>query len=315
MLDVKRMRVLREVAARGSFSAAAEALSYTQSAVSQQISALEREAGTILVERGARGIRLTEAGHAIVQHADAILSRLADAEAELEALAGLEGGRLRIGGFATAAASLLPPALATFKRRYPNVALSLTIGEPEDLLDGLRTGDVDLSIVFQYDNVPACAYTNQFDGTDFEPLFDDPFRVALPQDHPYARRARVPLDELRDARWIQANPRGLCGTALISACHEAGFEPQIVFESDDYSIVQGLIAAGIGVSLIPELARVNARTDVVFRPLSTTPPVRRIGVATVAEGYRSPGAEKMIGIMRATVKDHVAARPPLRAVS
>jgi DNA-binding transcriptional LysR family regulator len=314
MLDVKRMKVLREVAARGSFSAAAEALSYTQSAVSQQISALEREAGTILVERGARGIRLTEAGQALVHHADAILCRLADAEAELEALAGLEGGRLRLGGFATAAASILPPALGTFKRRYPNVTLSLTEGEPDDLLDGLRSGDLDLSLVFQYDNVPACSYEGQFDGIEFEAILDDPFRVAMPQDHPLARRARVPLDAMSDERWIQANPHGLCGQALILACHGAGFEPQIVFESDDYSIVQGLIAAGIGVSLIPELARVNARADVVFRPLSTTPPVRRIGVATIAEGYRSPGAEKMIGILRETVKDHVAARPPLRAV-
>jgi DNA-binding transcriptional LysR family regulator len=315
MLDVKRMKVLREVAARGSFSAAAEALSYTQSAVSQQISALEREAGTQLVERRSRGIRLTQAGHALVCHADAIISRLADAEAELEALAGLDGGRMRLGGFATAAAAILPPALATFKRRYPNVALSLTEGEPEDLLDGLRTGDLDLSLVFQYQNVPACTYGSTFDGIEFEALLDDPFRVALPPEHPMARRARVPLDAMSEERWIQANPHGLCGTALISACHDAGFEPQIVFESDDYSIVQGLIAAGIGVSLIPELALVNARNDVVFRPLSTPPPVRRIGVASVAEGYRSPGAEKMIGILRETVKDHVTARPPLRAVS
>jgi DNA-binding transcriptional LysR family regulator len=314
MLDVKRMKVLREVAARGSFSAAAEALSYTQSAVSQQISALEREAGTMLVERGARGIRLTEAGHALVCHADAILSRLADAEAELEALAGLDGGRLRIGGFATAAAAILPPALATFKRRYPNVTLSLTVGEPEDLLDGLRTSDLDLALVFQYQNVPSCTYDGMFDGVGFEAVLDDPFRVALPREHPLARRARVPLDAMVDEPWIQANPNGLCGTALISACHDAGFEPRIVFESDDYGIVQGLIAAGIGVSLIPELALLTAREDLVFRPLATPPPVRRIGTATVAEGYRSPGAEKMVGILRETVKNHVAARPPLRAV-
>ena len=314
MLDVKRLRVLREVAARGSFSAAAEALSYTQSAVSQQISALEREAGTMLVERGARGIRLTEAGHALVHHAEAIISRLADAEAELGALAGLEGGRLRMGGFSTAAASILPPALATFKRRYPKVTVSLEIGEPEDQLDGLRTGELDLAMVFQYDNVPACTYDDLFLQTRFEPLLDDPFRVALPEDHPFARRARIQLEDMSDEAWIQANPRGLCGTALISACHGAGFEPRIVFESDDYAIVQGLIAAGMGVSLIPELALVNARDDVMFRPLATPPPVRRIGVATAQEGYRSPAAEKMVGILRETVKDHVAARPPLRAV-
>src|ERR687889_691807 len=112
MLDVKRLRVLREVAAKGSFSAAAESLAYTQSAVSQQIAALEREAGTRLVERSARGVRLTVAGQALVAHADVILARLADAEAELEAIAGLRGGRLRLLSFATPRAAPLPPAIA-----------------------------------------------------------------------------------------------------------------------------------------------------------------------------------------------------------
>src|SRR5919197_2895512 len=118
MLDVRRLRVLREVAAQGSFSAAAEALSYTQSAVSQQIAALEREAGTTLVERGARGIRLTDAGLALVEHADGILARLAAAESELEAIAGLRGGRLRLASFATAGAALVPLAIAHFSRRH-----------------------------------------------------------------------------------------------------------------------------------------------------------------------------------------------------
>src|ERR671929_169290 len=115
MLDVRRMRVLREVAVRGSFSAAAEALSFTQSAVSQQIAALEREAGTVLVQRNARGVRLTEAGEALVRHAEAILARLAEAEAELEAIAGLRGGRLRMAAFESAGATLMPPAIAAFR--------------------------------------------------------------------------------------------------------------------------------------------------------------------------------------------------------
>src|SRR5213595_1691605 len=121
MLDVKRMRILKEVADRGSFSAAAEALSYTQSAVSQQIATLEREAGTQLVTRGSRGIRLTEAGQALVRHADAILTRLADAEAELEAIAGLRGGRLRLVAFPSAGATLAPAAVAAFRARHPAV--------------------------------------------------------------------------------------------------------------------------------------------------------------------------------------------------
>src|SRR5919202_84775 len=125
MLDVRRMRVLREVAAQGSFSAAAEALSFTQSAVSQQVAALEREAGAKLVERGARGIRLTPAGQALVSHADAILSRLDDAEQELAAIAGLRGGRLRVASFQSAGATLIPRALGEFHKHHPEVELTV----------------------------------------------------------------------------------------------------------------------------------------------------------------------------------------------
>jgi DNA-binding transcriptional LysR family regulator len=138
MLDVRRMRVLREVAARGSFSAAADALAYTQSAVSQQIAALEREAGTTLVERNARGVRLTDAGRALVEHADAILARLSDAEAELEAIAGLRGGRLRLAAFPSAGASIMPEAIARFRERHPAVDLTLEPAEPGPALNRLR---------------------------------------------------------------------------------------------------------------------------------------------------------------------------------
>src|SRR3954463_5710426 len=148
MLDVRRMRVLREVAQRGSFSAAAEALSFTQSAVSQQIAALEREAGTVLVQRSARGVRLTEAGEAVVRHTDAILARLAEAEAELEAIAGLRGGRLRLAAFESAAASLMPLAIAAFRAEHPGIELSLIMAEPEDAAPLLRSGEIDLALGF-----------------------------------------------------------------------------------------------------------------------------------------------------------------------
>src|SRR5215475_3746026 len=148
MLDVRRMRVLREVASRGSFSAAAEALSFTQSAVSQQIAALEREAGCTLVQRNARGIRLTEAGEALVRHTDAILARLAEAEAELAAIAGLRGGRLRLAAFESAAATLMPLAIAAFRGRHPGVELSLILGEAEDTLPLLKSGELDLVLGF-----------------------------------------------------------------------------------------------------------------------------------------------------------------------
>src|ERR687885_152497 len=149
MLDVRRMRVLREVAIRGSFSAAAEALSFTQSAVSQQIAALEREAGTVLVQRSARGVRLTEAGEALVRHTDAILARLAEAESELEAIAGLKGGRLRMASFESAGATLMPLAIAAFREQHPAVELSMTLVEPDDSLPQLRAGDLDVALTFR----------------------------------------------------------------------------------------------------------------------------------------------------------------------
>src|ERR671917_707310 len=148
MLDVRRMRVLREVAVRGSFSAAAESLSFTQSAISQQIAALEREAGAVLVQRSARGVRLTEAGEAVVRHTDAIMARLAEAEAELEAIAGLRGGRLRMAAFESAGSSLMPLAIAEFRERHPAVELSMSLAEPEDSVPQLRTGELDIALTF-----------------------------------------------------------------------------------------------------------------------------------------------------------------------
>src|ERR1700754_4239893 len=146
MLDVRRLRVLREVATHGSFSSAAEALSYTQSAVSQQIAALEREAGSVLVERSARGVSLTDAGRALVVHADAILARRAEAEEELHAIAGLRSGRLRLAAFPSACSTLMPLAVARFRERHPGVELSPAPAEPDDRVALLRAGESDIAL-------------------------------------------------------------------------------------------------------------------------------------------------------------------------
>src|SRR3954452_13033814 len=174
MLDVRRMRVLREVAARGSFSAAAEALSFTQSAVSQQVAALERECGAKLLERGPRGVRLTDAGRALVEHADAIIARIEDAEAELAAIAGLRGGRLRVATFQSAGATLVPRALGEFHRRHPDVEINVILEErdPYGLLSG---GEADLAIVMDFAHTPLLA-----PDLDLTPLLEDPYDVLLP---------------------------------------------------------------------------------------------------------------------------------------
>jgi DNA-binding transcriptional LysR family regulator len=294
MLDVKRLRVLREVAARGSFSAAAEALAYTQSAVSQQIAALEREAHTKLVERSARGVRLTEAGRALVRHADVILARLADAEAELEAIAGLRGGRLRLVSFPTAGATLMPRAIATFRERHPGVELTLEPGEPDEALAALRAGACDVALTIEAPFRPA-----EEDGVERLHLLDDPMYVVLPAAHPLADRPRIRLEELAGEPWIGGSSGGCPDTViLLRACNAAGFDPRIVFHSDDYLAIQGFVAAGVGVSLIPDLALLAVRDDVAIRSLATRPPTRSIQAATMRDGYRSPAVDAMLAILR-----------------
>ncbi|HEV3002604.1 MAG TPA: LysR family transcriptional regulator [Solirubrobacteraceae bacterium] len=311
MLDVKRLRVLREVAARGSFSAAADSLAYTQSAVSQQIAALEREAGARLVDRSARGVRLTDAGRALVRHTDVILARLSDAEAELEAIAGLRGGRVRLVSFASAGATLMPRAIALFRERHPAVELSLEPAEPEEAAAKLRAGDADIALTI---DAEFCSVDD--DGVELLHIVDDPMYVVLPRDHPLAAKPRIRLEELRDDAWLAGSQRGCPDTMiLLRACGAAGFEPRIAFHSDDYLAIQGFVAAGVGVSLIPDLALLAVRDDVVIRALATRPPVRRIQAATLRDGYKSPAIEAMLGTLAEVGREFEAQRQELALAS
>ena len=299
MLDVKQLRVLKAVAEHGSFSAAAEALSYTQPAISQQIAALERTAGATLVDRASRGVRLTDAGRALVDHAHVVLARLAAAEAELDAIAGVRGGRVRLGSFPTASAALLPPALARFTERHPEVELTFLEKEPEDAIQMLRAGELEVAIVFEFHDLSQAEWDRLYGGAELHALVDDPMYLALPLGHPLAHKPRVRLQDLSDELWIQeGNPRNPCGRLHQAACVNAGFDPKIGFRSDDYNVVQGMVAAGVGVSLLPSFALANVRDDIVVRSLGKTAPARQIAAATLAGGYRSPATEAMLDILR-----------------
>lgn len=312
MLDVKRLRVLREVAQQGSFSAAADALSYTQSAISQQIAALEREAGTTLVERSARGVRLTEAGEALVRHTDAILARLADAEAELEAIAGLRGGRLRLAAFPTAAATIMPRAIASFRTKHPAVELSMEPMEPEQSVAALKAGEIDIATVILDEGVPA----PQYDGIELVHLLDDPMYAMLPIGHEHAGKARLRLADLCGEKWMLGSTGKCPDTAiLLRACMAAGFDAQIAFHSDDYLAIQGLVASGLGVALVPDLALVAVRDDVVVRALTGATPVRRIFAATLKEGYCSPSSTAMLEILADVCADFGQGRRELALAS
>jgi DNA-binding transcriptional LysR family regulator len=293
-LDVRRLRVLREVAAQGSFSAAADVLAFTQPAVSRQIATLEAEAGTRLVDRTARGVRLTPAGELLVEHAEAILGRLATAESQLEALAELDAGRLRLGSFATASATLTAQAIAAFAEAYPGVELRLVEGRTLDLLPLLAAGEIDLAVVTDAGrDLPA--------DVELEDLMDDPFYVALPPGHPLADGGELRMEELRDEVWISVLP---FSSPLLAAARAAGFEPQVAFDSAEWLGKQGLVAAGVGIALIPSLALGIVRDDVVLRPLGPGGPRRRISLAMHASLSRPPSVAPMRAIMRRVAEDH-----------
>jgi DNA-binding transcriptional LysR family regulator len=295
MLSVGRLRVLTEVAHSGSISAAAASLSYTQSALSQQIAALEAETGLALLERHPRGVTLTAAGQALVGHAEGILARLEAAEEALAAISGLRGGRLRMASFPTAGATLMPLAIAAFRSSYPDVELSLAEGEPEEVAPRLRAGELDLALLFEFEGETLLGGK----GTRRTELLEDPMFLALAREHRLAARQRLRLEDLRDQAWVQTSQSSPCARHVVRCCHAAGFEPNVAFESDDYQTVQGLVAAGVGVALIPRMALSAVREDIAIRSLAPAPPVRSVIAATPAGARLVPSAGAMLGVLEA----------------
>ena len=306
MLNVARLKVLDEVARRGSFSAAADALDYTQSAISQQIAALEQEAGMTLLERHPRGVSLTAAGQTLVGHAEGILARLESAEAALGAIAGLRGGRLRMASFPTAGATLMPLAIATFRARHPDVELTLAEGEPEQIAPRLRAGELDLALLFEFGDSAGADELTRVE------LLEDPLYLALPREHKLATKRKLRLEDLRGEAWVQTSSSSPCARQVVRSCHAAGFEPNVAFESDDYQTVQGLVAAGVGVALIPELAlNPVVREDIAIRALSPRPPVRQVVAATPAGARLLPAAPAMLAELEEAAARYEALTSPV----
>jgi DNA-binding transcriptional LysR family regulator len=292
MIDGRRLRVLLEVARRGSLSAAAVELDYTPSAVSQQIRTLEREVGATLLVRRGRGVGLTEPGRALARHAARILDAFGAAQAEVEAIAGLRAGRLRLGWFSTAGATLVPRAIGRFRERHPGVELALAEGDPEECVALLREDDLDLAVVYEFpleEALPADLRTRH--------LLDDALHIALPPGHRLAWRRRIRLEELADEAWIQGVRKGSTVTVLPAACRAAGFEPGIAFSTDDPMAWQGLVAAGIGVAVVPALTLPTARPDITVRELDAPALVRRVSAALPPGTYTPPAAEAMAEVL------------------
>ena len=288
MLESRRLRVLLQVARSGSLAAAAEELGYTPSAVSQQIRALERELGTVVLERRGRGVALTEPGRALVGHARRIVDALGAAATEVEAIAGLRTGTLRVGWFSTAGAILVPRAIGRFRRRHPQIELVLEEADPDECAQRLREGELDLAVVYEFrldEPLPA--------ELRLTPLLEDRLHIALPPDHRLAHRKRIRMAELASDTWIQGVRHGSTVATLPAACREAGFAPHIAFQTDDPMAWQGLVAAAVGVAVIPQLALPTARPDIVARELDAPSLVRKVSVAMPPGRYRPPAVEAM----------------------
>lgn len=297
MLDLHRLRVLREVSIRGSMSAAADALGYTPSAVSQQIAALERETSAVLVERGPHSVALTEAGRILVEHTEWILEQLNLADDHIKAIAGLRGGRLRMATFRSAGETIVTRAVMGFHRAWPEVELALTLGEPEEYLPRVAQGELDLALSFDYDGVPP-----PHDETlAAEHLLTEEMLVALPDRHPLAQASSVALADLSDEPWISSSARSSVHDFTAIVCGWEGFEARIAFETDDYHIAQALVAANVGVTFVPALSRWTGHHRVRMLPVRPRPPMRRVYLISREGGLASACVAEMVKLLRATV--------------
>ena len=247
MVDPKRVLIFRAVARAGSISGAARELGWTQPAVSQHLRALERSVDCALLLRGAGGVELTEPGRVLLARADALAVQLHMAEEELAELTALRRGRVRLAAYPSAAATLVPRAIAGLRARHRDIDVELTEAEPPEALDLLHAGDVDLALVFTYGDDPV-----DTPGLRWTALADEPVALVVGADHRAVRRKRLTLRDLADEPWIVGCARCRAHTLLL--CAEAGFEPQVRHVSDDYVVVQNLVAVGLGVTLLPRSA-------------------------------------------------------------
>jgi DNA-binding transcriptional LysR family regulator len=281
-MDTALLEVFLEVARRESFTAAAGSLGYTQSAVSRQIAVLEASVGVPLFDRLPRGVRLTEEGRALIQHATAVVGRLRAAVADVRAVRTLGGGGLRLGAIPTADMTLIPRAVAEFRRRHPAVAVSHHEGLTRELVVDVREGDLDLAVIGTANPEP------EIEGVHLRKLMDDALSVALPLGHRLADREQLSLADLEAENWIAGQPRSQ--DTLIAGVQDAEFQPRIPYVVLEWSAKQGFVAAGLGVTLVPALAAASVRPDVVLVALDPQEIAPRSVFAATPEGVADSAA-------------------------
>ena len=306
MLDLRRLRLLRELRVRGTLAAVAEAMSYTPSAVSQQLAVLEREAGVELLERVGRGVRLTDAAEALVDHTEVVLARLELAESELAAIAGgTGGGRVRVAAYQTAARGLVAPTVSPLAAA--GVRCELLEMEGEEALPALRLGDVDLVIAEEYPEVPR----PRDPALERIDIARDRLVLALAADHPAAQGGGpIRLRDLADEDWCSTRAGTLFEAAIVRACRaRGGFEPRVRHRANDVRLLVQIAAAGLAVALVPMLGQPEREPGVAVRPVAG-PPLERLVFATVRRGGASrPAVAAAIDAIRAQVEQIGLARP------
>jgi molybdate transport repressor ModE-like protein len=295
MLDVRKLRALRAIARCGSFSAAADELNYSQSAISQQVAQLERQVGTLLVERRGRSVRLTVAGHTLVDRTDRILHHLEEAAAELAAISGPARRPVGVVACGSPVVAWIPGTLMRFRSRSPDDAVTLwTSTRIGAALGMVLDGEADVAVLSHPGHEPSASL-------QVTALFDDPLRVVLPADHRLAGRAVLRLADLADEAWIVSGARGV-GPDLhlfLTACSQAGFEPRIKQLVGDDIALQGFVAAGAGVGLVPDLvASMMIRSDVAIRPLAAAEASYPIVAVTAADVENDSPAGRLIADLR-----------------
>ena len=294
-MELRQLIAFKEVATHASFTAAATHLHLTQSAVSQQIKALEDECGVTLFDRSGRLVRLTNAGQVLLTHVERILAQVENARVEMAEMAGGARGRCRLAALPSVAAYILPRALATFQQRYPAVEVQLMEAVQSQLLEWVQQGIVDFSIVALPVHDPHLQST---------PLLHDEFVLVVPKDHIFADRRIVRLAELAMERFI-FYPRGAGGREqFIEACRQAGFEPQVAFESEDRETMLGLVAAGVGITFLPRIIAQHTRVDGPVTVDIVEPRLRReVGVVWRRNRYLPQAARNLITLLEDVVRD------------
>lgn len=292
MLNLERLRVLHAVSAAGSVRGAAETLHVTTSAVSQQLARLEREIGQPLLERRGRGIRLTDAGSVLAEHAARLIDQVERVEAELAARRGAVVGTVTVAAFATAARGLLPPALRTLRADYPRLSVRLAELEPTEAIPALCRADVDVAVVQDWIQAPL----DLPDGLSRRHLLDDPLDVAVPAGHRFAPRREIALDELATEDWITWTSGQICNDWLITQLRGLGAPPTIAHTASEHSTQLALVAAGMGVSIIPRLGRDPVPGGVCL--VAVTPRLsRRVYALWRASAARRPAITAVVGAL------------------